>query len=275
MFAQRPHYDTVLAWLLAVLLIAAGSAHLVVAPAAFYAQVPPWLPLEPDLVIWASGIVEIILGAAVFALPHHRRVLALIYAGYFCVVWVGNIHQWLAQIDAFGLESDQARLVRVSLQPVLILAALGAAGIFRLSPTEDGSEIRPHQAGEVITEPGALEHSPVSASGDPQASTPPHADAKALTKTTGYLQSGLLALIALAVLMKAGERGWRAVMVSFMFAYIAVGLGYLHSRELMSRTLARSGGKAYRHPVVNAWVISMVVVIALTALALWSSHWQL
>lgn len=45
-------------------LIFAGIGHLSFARTAFYAQVPPWLPLNADFVVIASGVVEIGLGAA-------------------------------------------------------------------------------------------------------------------------------------------------------------------------------------------------------------------
>lgn len=42
----------------------AGIAHLTFARTEFYAQVPPWLPLDADFVVLASGVMEIALGAA-------------------------------------------------------------------------------------------------------------------------------------------------------------------------------------------------------------------
>ena len=42
----------------------AGTSHLSFARDEFRAQVPPWMPHDDDLVVLASGVVEIGLGAA-------------------------------------------------------------------------------------------------------------------------------------------------------------------------------------------------------------------
>ena len=44
-------------------LLLAGIAHLSWARGEFLAQVPKWVPLDGDLVVVLSGIVEIVLGA--------------------------------------------------------------------------------------------------------------------------------------------------------------------------------------------------------------------
>ena len=47
-------------------LLFAGIAHQTFAREAFRAQVPPWVPLDIDLVVVLSGIVEIGLGLALW-----------------------------------------------------------------------------------------------------------------------------------------------------------------------------------------------------------------
>ena len=42
----------------------AGVSHLTFQREEFQAQVPQWVPLDPDLVVLASGVVEIALGGA-------------------------------------------------------------------------------------------------------------------------------------------------------------------------------------------------------------------
>jgi hypothetical protein len=49
--------------LLGLFLLFAGIGHLTFVRKEFLAQVPPWLPVKPDLVVILSGIVEILLGA--------------------------------------------------------------------------------------------------------------------------------------------------------------------------------------------------------------------
>ncbi|MFM1784023.1 MAG: hypothetical protein RLZZ579_300, partial [Actinomycetota bacterium] len=50
--------------LLGSALIFAGIGHLTFSRVEFQAQVPVWLPLDPDFVVLASGVVEITLGIA-------------------------------------------------------------------------------------------------------------------------------------------------------------------------------------------------------------------
>ena len=56
--------QTVLRLLLGVVLAIAGITHLTVARVEFLAQVPPWVPLDADLVVVLSGVAEITLGLA-------------------------------------------------------------------------------------------------------------------------------------------------------------------------------------------------------------------
>jgi uncharacterized membrane protein len=106
----------------------AGIAHLTGSREAFQAQVPGWVPLDPDLVVVASGIVEIGLGAALILLPGRRVALGWIVAGFFVVIFPGNIAQYVTGTDAFGLDSDAARFVRLLFQPVLVAWALWSTG---------------------------------------------------------------------------------------------------------------------------------------------------
>ncbi len=54
---------------LGLMFVTAGTSHLTVAREPFKAQVPPWLPVEPDTVVLVSGCVEISLGSALLLLP--------------------------------------------------------------------------------------------------------------------------------------------------------------------------------------------------------------
>ena len=46
-------------------------------------------------------------------------------AGFFVVIFPGNIAQYAEGTDAFGLDTDTKRLVRLFFQPVLVVSALG------------------------------------------------------------------------------------------------------------------------------------------------------
>jgi uncharacterized membrane protein len=110
--------------LLGVSLTYAGSTHLTSSRQEFQAQVPTWLPLDADFVVIASGIVEIILGLALLTLWRYRQVIGLVVATFFILIFAGNINQYVNGINAFGLNSDQARLTRLFFQPVLVAWAI-------------------------------------------------------------------------------------------------------------------------------------------------------
>jgi uncharacterized membrane protein len=123
--------QTLSRWVLGVALLLAGMGHLTWARTEFLAQVPPWVPLEGDLVVVLSGIVEIVLGGALIALPKYRVALGWITAVFFVLIFPGNISQYVNQIDAFGLDSDLERGIRLLFQPLLVIWALWSTGTWR------------------------------------------------------------------------------------------------------------------------------------------------
>ncbi len=109
--------------LLGATLIYTGTLHLTTSRIEFQAQVPTWLPLSPDFVVIASGIVEIALGLCLISLKGRREV-GIATALFFVAIFPGNISQYANGIDAFGLDSDRARAIRLLFQPLLVLWAL-------------------------------------------------------------------------------------------------------------------------------------------------------
>jgi uncharacterized membrane protein len=122
---------TIFRVVLGAFLLTAGIGHLTTAREAFLAQVPTWLPLEGDFVVVASGIVEIILGAALLALGRYRVQVGWIVAAFFVAIFPGNISQLVTQTDSFGLNTDLDRTIRLFFQPVLVLWALWSTGAWR------------------------------------------------------------------------------------------------------------------------------------------------
>ena len=114
--------------LLGAALIYAGITHLTTNRTEFQAQVPTWVPFSADFVVLASGVVEISLGLALASLQFRRQV-GWITAAFFIAIFPGNISQYVNGIDAFGLDTDQARLTRLFFQPLLVLWALWATGV--------------------------------------------------------------------------------------------------------------------------------------------------
>jgi uncharacterized membrane protein len=115
-------------YVLCAVLIFAGVGHLSFARTALYAQVPPWLPLNADFVVIASGVVEIALGASLVLLTRWRVPVGWIVAVFFVVVFPGNVSQFVTHTHALGLNSDLARGIRLLFQPLLVIWALWCTG---------------------------------------------------------------------------------------------------------------------------------------------------
>lgn len=101
----------------------AGTGHLSFARQEFQAQVPDWFPADKDVVVLASGVVEIVQGLALVS-GWNQRTVGKVVAAFFVAVFPGNISQFLEHKDAFGLDSDAARAVRLAFQPLLVAWAL-------------------------------------------------------------------------------------------------------------------------------------------------------
>ncbi len=118
-------------YVLGIFLVMAGIGHLSFQRTAFAAQVPPWLPLSPDLVVLLSGFVEIALGLSLLLFYKQRTKVGWIVAFFFVLVFPGNIAQLVEHRDAFGLDSDLKRWLRLPFQPVLIAVALWSTGAWQ------------------------------------------------------------------------------------------------------------------------------------------------
>ena len=116
---------------LGVALVYAGVSHLTFARQEFQAQVPTWLPFDADFVVLASGVVEIALGLALFTRGRVAAIAGLTTAAFFIAIFPGNINQYVEGIDAFGLDTDNARLVRLFFQPLLVIWALWSSSSIR------------------------------------------------------------------------------------------------------------------------------------------------
>ena len=92
---------------------------------------PPWLPLDADFVVISSGIVEIALGLSLLVLTRWRVWVGWVVAIFFVVVFPGNISQFATHANAFGLDSDLARGIRLLFQPLLVIWALWCTGAWK------------------------------------------------------------------------------------------------------------------------------------------------
>ena len=115
-------------WALAALLVVAGASHLTWGRRGYRIVVPGWatrlLHTDKDTIVLASGVVELMLGGALVALPAERRRIGWAVAGFFVAVFPGNVHQWRTGRPAPMLRTDRSRFVRLLLQPLLVVWAL-------------------------------------------------------------------------------------------------------------------------------------------------------
>lgn len=126
-------------------MIGAGISHLFWARETFQAQVPKFVPMDPDGVVMASGGVEIMLGAGLAVLNRDRVLIGRLLAAFFVAVFPGNLAQFVNKRDGFGLNSDRKRFARLLFQPVLIAWALWSTAVraSRGSATSDRRTVLP------------------------------------------------------------------------------------------------------------------------------------
>ena len=119
--------------LLGAFMTYAGISHLTFNRQEFVAQVPTWLQFSPgftDFVVLASGVVEIAFGLGIIFLVAKKRAIAgALLALFYVAIFPGNINQYVNHINAFGLNTDNLRLIRLFFQPVLIFLALWTTGV--------------------------------------------------------------------------------------------------------------------------------------------------
>ena len=120
--------QTALRLLLGAVLTFTGLSHLSWSRSEFLAQVPDWFPVDADLVVVLSGVVEVLIGTALLLAAKHRVVVGLVTAAFFVAIFPGNIAQLVEGTDAFGLDSNTSRAVRLVFQPVLVGWALWSTG---------------------------------------------------------------------------------------------------------------------------------------------------
>ena len=121
--------------ILGIAMLYIGIGHFTFSRIEFQAQVPTWLTSEEnliDFIILASGIIEIILGALMIWGGKLKVKTGIALAIFYILIFPGNINQYVNGIDAFNLNTDTKRLVRLFFQPLLLLWALWSTGGLRL-----------------------------------------------------------------------------------------------------------------------------------------------
>lgn len=118
--------------ILGLFMVTAAVGHFSFQRSTFQAQVPDWIPLPKDLVVILSGIVELALGLAMVFWKRQQVRVGIALAIFFVLVFPGNIAQYLQHTNAFGLDTDNARLIRLFFQPVLVMWALWSTGALQV-----------------------------------------------------------------------------------------------------------------------------------------------
>lgn len=119
-------------WILGAFLTFAGISHLTFSRTEFLAQVPPWAPFDPDFIVLASGVVEIVLGLSLLFLNQFSVQVGIVVALFFVAIFPGNISQYVNHVSAFGLDTDEKRFIRLFFQPVLVAWALWSTGAWTI-----------------------------------------------------------------------------------------------------------------------------------------------
>jgi uncharacterized membrane protein len=109
-------------------MVLAALGHFTYLRLEFQAQVPNWLPLSKDLIVILSGIVELFLGLSMIFWTQKKIRVGFALAIFYVLIFPGNIAQYINHTNAFGLNSDKARFIRLLFQPVLILWSLWSTG---------------------------------------------------------------------------------------------------------------------------------------------------
>ena len=119
----------------------AGIGHLTTSRVEFRAQVPSVFADYADFVVLASGVVEIVLGVGLIFVWKYRVQIGWLVAAFFIAVFWGNISQYVNGVDAFGLDTDTKRLVRLFFQPVLVAWALLGTGAWSALRSKRSSQL--------------------------------------------------------------------------------------------------------------------------------------
>jgi uncharacterized membrane protein len=114
---------------MALALFLIGADHWI-HPARYLAMMPPWIPLQLELVLF-TGAAEIAGGLGLLLKPT-RKLAGLMLAVYFVAVFPANIHNALNGLSVDGLpDARWYYWARLAFQPLAIWWALYAAELIR------------------------------------------------------------------------------------------------------------------------------------------------
>lgn len=112
-------------------MVFAAFGHFTFLRVEWQSQVPNWVPLDKNLVVILSGIVELTLGLSMLFLTKYKSYVGWLLALFYLLIFPGNIAQYINNDDFGGLNSDTARFIRLLFQPILIVFALWSTGAWK------------------------------------------------------------------------------------------------------------------------------------------------
>lgn len=134
---------------LAIAMAFAGAAHLVM-PEPFVQHLPEWVP-ERQAIIYASGIVEIVLGMALVRPQGWRQVAGLALAAYLVAVFPANVYVAVEAVEVDGQPGGVYPWLRLPFQALFVWLAVwstGAMSLLRAMPVPRSTFTRPREGGK-------------------------------------------------------------------------------------------------------------------------------
>ena len=114
---------------LAAGVIVAGIAHFAT-PLPFVQHLPEIVPLR-EVIVYASGIVEIVLGIALMGPSRSRALVGVALAAYLVAVFPGNLYVAVAGVDVEGQPGGIYPWIRLPFQLLFIGLALWTTDALR------------------------------------------------------------------------------------------------------------------------------------------------
>ena len=111
---------------LGIALVFAGVSHFTLLDS-FRAHLPSWLPFR-DPMVYATGVIEVVGGLALFVRRYRTRV-GLAVAAYLVLVFPANVYVAVAGVDVPGSPDGWYHWVRLPLQALFVWWALRSTGV--------------------------------------------------------------------------------------------------------------------------------------------------
>ncbi|MBL87832.1 MAG: hypothetical protein CMO82_14410 [Winogradskyella sp.] len=130
MYSPTTKVQDIFRIILGAAMVFAAIGHFTFLRVEWQAQVPNWVPMDKNLVVILSGIVELTLGLSMIFLTKYKVHVGWALAIFYVLIFPGNIAQYVNKTD-FIITSDTARFVRLLFQPVLVVWALWSTGAWK------------------------------------------------------------------------------------------------------------------------------------------------